>query len=70
MWVGGGGNTQFYDLKADPGETQDASASHPLARRWVTDAFGIFLVNQAHWHKQRWGVASNVTPQFAKDFEK
>jgi arylsulfatase A-like enzyme len=70
LWVSGTGASQLYDLAADPGETKDAAAAHPMARRWLADAFGTWLCNQKEWKKSRWGVASNHKPQLAHDLEK
>lgn len=70
IWVSGTGQSQLYDLTADPGETKDAASAHPIARRWLTDSFGTFLGYYKQWKKSRWGTASNHKPALAADLEK
>ncbi|HJZ86158.1 MAG TPA: sulfatase [Polyangia bacterium] len=70
VWVSGTGASQLYDIAADPGETRDIQAAHPLARRWLTDAFSTFLIFQKQWRKARWGVASNHKPALPQDLER
>ena len=36
----------------------------------LTDAMGLWMANRNQWKKRRWGVASNLTAQFAADMEK
>ncbi len=50
------------DLVADPGETADLKAKHPVERRMLTDNLGLFLALREQWHKRTWGVTTAVTP--------
>ncbi len=67
LWVGGSGDTRFSDAVADPLEDKDLSKDHAYARRFVTDAMGLWMAYQSKWKKTRWGVASNLKPAFADD---
>jgi arylsulfatase A-like enzyme len=49
------------DLVADPGETKDLTADHPVERRMLTDNLGLFLALRWQWKKAAWGVTTNVT---------
>ena len=60
--VGYTGVPLIDDLVADPGETQDLTASHPVERRMLTDNLGLFLSLRTRWHKSTWGVVTAMTP--------
>ncbi|MFZ4735313.1 MAG: sulfatase [Bradymonadia bacterium] len=68
--VGGSGVPELYEVEKDPYEKQNLAASRPVERRFLTDVFSLFLVNQKHWRKHRWGAPSNLTPAFMADQEK
>jgi len=53
------------DMVDDPGETKDATASHPVERRMLTDALGLFMALRAKWHKNTWGVVNAMTAEGA-----
>jgi len=53
------------DLVADPGETQDMTATHPVERRMLTDDLGLFLSLRTRWQKTAWGVVTAMTPEGA-----
>lgn len=63
----GAEQTRLYDLRDDPREQRDASAEQPLAARHARDVFGLHVANEERWKKSRWGVASNLRPDFATD---
>jgi arylsulfatase A-like enzyme len=50
------------DMAADPGEKVDASPTHPVERRMLTDNLGLFLAIRTKWRKAEWGVVTSVTP--------
>jgi arylsulfatase A-like enzyme len=54
------------DMAADPDETTNAAASHPVERRMLTDNLGLFLALRTQWQKVAWGVVTNVTPSGAR----
>jgi arylsulfatase A-like enzyme len=60
--VGPRGGPLVGDLVADPGETADVAASHPVERRMLTDNLGMFLAMRKQWRKAAWGVVTSVTP--------
>ena len=60
--VGPRGTPLVGDMAADPGETADATPSHPVERRMLTDNLGVFLALRRQWHKTGWGVVTSVTP--------
>lgn len=60
--VGGRATPLVGDMAADPGEKVDASASHPIERRMLTDNLGLFLAIRTKWRKSEWGVVTSVTP--------
>jgi arylsulfatase A-like enzyme len=64
--VGPRGSPLIDDLAADPGETQDLAASHPIERRMLTDNLGMFLALRTQWRKADWGVVTSVTPAGAR----
>ena len=68
--VGESGAPALYRLDADPNERTDLAASRPLELRFLTDVMSTFLVYQSDWKRARWGVASNVTPEFTADLER
>ncbi len=70
LWVGGSGDTRFADAQLDPLEDKDLSKDHPIARRFVNDAMGLWMAYQPRWKKTRWGVASNLKPGFADELER
>ncbi len=59
--VGQTGVPLVDDVVADPDETKDLAASHPVERRMLTDNLGLFLALRARWQKSTWGVTTNVT---------
>jgi arylsulfatase A-like enzyme len=69
LWVGGSGQVKLYDASTDPGEQSELSAERPLELRFVSDAMGLWMAYQDRWKKARWGVASNLRPEFAADLE-
>jgi arylsulfatase A-like enzyme len=69
LWVGGSGDTRFFDAENDPAESHELSAERPRERRFVTDALGMWMAYQTLWKKARWGVASNHRPELAQDLE-
>jgi arylsulfatase A-like enzyme len=70
IWVGGSGDVHMYDAVHDLAEEKDLVTSRPIERRALTDALGLWMSQRNQWKKRRWGVASNLSPQFAADFEK
>jgi len=64
--VGPRGTALVGDLAADPGETTDVAATHPVERRMLTDNLGMFLALRTQWHKAEWGVVTSVTPAGAR----
>jgi hypothetical protein len=70
LWVGGSGDTRFVDAASDPLEAKDLSKDNPIARRFVSDALGIWMAYQKDWRKTKWGVASNLKPAFCDELEK
>ena len=69
LWVGGSGDTRFFDVANDAAEAHELSTERPIERRFVTDALSLWMAYQSRWKKSRWGVASNQTSQFASDLE-
>ncbi len=67
--VGGSAVPQLFHVEKDPLEKTDLADKRPIERRFLTDAFSVFLVNQKAWKKTRWGVPSNLKPEFAADIE-
>jgi len=63
--VGRSGVPLLGDMVDDPGETKDATASHPVERRMLTDALGLFMALRAKWHKNTWGVVNAMTAEGA-----
>lgn len=64
--VGPRGTPLIGDMAADPGETADAAATHPIERRMLTDNLGLFLAVRTLWRKSEWGVVTSVTPAGAR----
>jgi phosphate/sulfate permease len=60
LWIGGSGQVKFVDGKDDPREEKDLTEEQPVARRFVSDAMGLWMAYQEKWKKARWGVASNI----------
>jgi arylsulfatase A-like enzyme len=69
LWVGGSGDVKLFDAIADAGETRELQTEKPVERRFVADALGLWMAYQGKWKKTRWGVASNLKPQFAADLD-
>lgn len=69
LWVGGSGQVKLYDAATDPGEQNELSSERPLELRFISDAMGLWMAYQDRWKKARWGVASNLRPEFATDLE-
>ncbi|MFO0575913.1 MAG: sulfatase [Polyangia bacterium] len=69
LWVGGSGQVKLYDAATDPGEQNELSSERPLELRFLSDAMGLWMAYQDRWKKARWGVASNLRPEFAADLE-
>jgi len=67
--VFGSGEVRLFDAASDSAESKELSAEHPLEKRFVTDAMGVWMAYQGQWHKARWGVASNHKPELARDLE-
>ena len=67
--VFGSGEVRLFDAASDAAESKELSASHPLEKRFITDAMGLWMAYQGQWHKSRWGVASNAKPELARDLE-
>jgi arylsulfatase A-like enzyme len=63
--VGPTGILMIDDLVADPGETADVTATHPVERRMLTDNLGVFLALRGQWKKRAWGVTTSITHQGA-----
>lgn len=53
------------DLVGDPDEQKDLTASHPVERRMLTDALGLFMSLRTKWRKSTWGVVNAMTPEGA-----
>jgi arylsulfatase A-like enzyme len=64
--IGPRGLPVIGDMAADPGETRNHAASHPIERRMLTDNLGLFLALRTRWRKSAWGVVTNVTPAGAR----
>ncbi|MCG8419224.1 MAG: sulfatase [Proteobacteria bacterium] len=60
----------LYDLPSDPLEQNDLAAKRPLEFRFVGDPMAVFLANRRSWSKSRWGVASNMTAQAARELHR
>ncbi len=56
------GAPRLVDLIADPDERVDVAAAHPIARRAMIDALGLFLATRERWHKRPMGVVTNLAP--------
>lgn len=69
LWIGGSGDLRLHDAAKDAAENNDLINSHPIERRFVTDAMGMWMAYQTRWKKTRWGVASNMKPEAANDLE-
>jgi arylsulfatase A-like enzyme len=67
--VGRTGVPQVFDLAADPWEQTDVAAQHPIERRFLTDALGLFLAERKVWRKADWGVVTNMTPRAALELD-
>ncbi len=59
--VGQTGLPLVDDVVADPDETKDLAASHPVERRMLTDNLGLLLALRTRWQKATWGVTTSVT---------
>jgi arylsulfatase A-like enzyme len=70
LLVRGSGDVGLFDAGSDPAESHELSAERPLEKRFVTDAFGMWMAYQGQWKKSRWGVASNQKAQLAADLER
>lgn len=68
--VGGSAIPALFHVEKDPYEKTDLADKRPVERRFLTDVFSLFLVNQKSWKKHRWGVPSNLKPAFTADVEK
>lgn len=70
LWVGGSGQTRLNHVAVDRNEQRELwdSKDSAVARRALTDAMGLWMANRDEWKKRRWGVSSNLQPEFAKDF--
>ena len=60
----------LYNLDQSPAENHDLAGERRLERRFMTDSLATFLAYETKWKKSRWGVATNVSPQFAEDLER
>lgn len=49
---------------------QERPSGDALARRWLTDVLGTFLVYQARWRASRWGDPANHRAALAADLER
>lgn len=49
---------------------QERPCGDALARRWLTDVLGTFLVYQARWRSLRWGDPANHRAALAVDLER
>ncbi len=67
--VGGSAVPMLFHVEKDPLEKTDLADKRPIERRFLTDVFSVFLVNQKAWKKTRWGVPSNLKPEFVADIE-
>ena len=70
LLVSGGGQVKLFDGAEDPGETRELTTTDPVALRHISDAMALWMAYQGGWKKARWGVASNLRPEFASDLEK
>jgi arylsulfatase A-like enzyme len=68
--VGRSGTPIVYDEVHDPGEQTNVAATHPVERRFLTDALGLFLSARTRWHKDAWGVVTNMMPRAALDLDR
>jgi arylsulfatase A-like enzyme len=64
--VGVRGTPVIGDLAADPDETTNLAASHPIERRMLTDNLGLFLALRTQWRKADWGTVTGVTAKGAR----
>ncbi len=55
------GKPLLGDLVDDPGETKDLVDIHPVERRMLTDALGLFMALRAQWKKSEWGQVNAMT---------
>ncbi|MHC4372444.1 MAG: hypothetical protein ACYSW8_32985, partial [Planctomycetota bacterium] len=62
------GRNRFYDLQTDPNERKKIQKTHPVAYQMCKNIFSLHNAYLLKWRKTRWGAASNLTPQFNKDF--
>jgi arylsulfatase A-like enzyme len=69
MRVGRSGIPELYHVQKDPLEKNVLTAERPIERRFMTDAFALFLLHQKVWKKSRWGVASNMSAQAARELD-
>jgi len=58
------GESELYDLAADPMEQTDVAQAHPVELRWVLDALGLFLAYDREWDKSVFGVSANLSAGF------
>ncbi len=58
------GSYELFDRSADPQELTDVSGKHPLAERWLHDAFAVYRPLRKEWSKEKFGAASNLSPDF------
>jgi arylsulfatase A-like enzyme len=63
------GAPHLIDLVDDPEERRDVAAAHPLVRRAMIDALGLFLATRERWHKRTMGVVTNLAPGAAARLE-
>jgi hypothetical protein len=61
------GALRLHDLRSDPGERVDRSASAPIALRVLRNVFGLHVAYESAWRRQRWGGPAALAPAFAAD---
>ncbi len=67
--VAGSGVPDLFHVAKDPLERTRLTDDRPVERRFLTDAFSLFLANQKVWRKRVHGVASNMTAAGAEALE-
>jgi hypothetical protein len=60
--VGYDGDATLHDLVADPRSEVDASATAPMARRYLSDAAGLYLAHREAWRGAVWGSLNDIAP--------
>ncbi len=70
LWVKRSNTPRLYNFAVDPTEKKTFHAEYPIARRYLTDVFSLFMAYRHVWKKHRMGPPSNMTARAARDLER